>query len=94
MSHTPPPGVPILPQAGSPTPTVVPAPSVFTKLTARERDIALRLASGATNREIAGVLNISIKTVDTHRGHVLKKLECKNNVALCRLLIREGLVQP
>jgi DNA-binding NarL/FixJ family response regulator len=43
-------------------------------LTAREQQVMEMLARGLTNREIAEHLEISIKTVDTHRGHVLKKL--------------------
>lgn len=63
-------------------------------LSAREHEVALLLARGDTNREIATALNISIKTVDTHRGHILKKLKLKNNVALVRHMIRAGLVTP
>jgi DNA-binding CsgD family transcriptional regulator len=68
--------------------------SLWAGLTAREMEIALMLGNGNTNREIAKALNISIKTVDTHRGHLLKKLECRNNVALVRYLIRESRVTP
>ncbi len=63
-------------------------------LSARELEVADLLARGAPNREIAKALGISIKTVDTHRAHVLKKLDCANNVALCRRMIREGRVAP
>ena len=64
------------------------------RLTEREQEIAFMLGTCETNREIAKALGISIKTVDTHRGHILKKLGCKNNVALARFMIREGLVKP
>lgn len=70
------------------------APTLWDRLTLREREVALMLARGDTNREIANALGISIKTVDTHRGHVLAKLECKNNVGLARFMIREGRVTP
>jgi DNA-binding CsgD family transcriptional regulator len=49
------------------------------------------LARGDANREIAKALGISIKTVDTHRGHVLKKMKLKNNVALALWCVRAGL---
>lgn len=65
----------------------------FPALTSREREVALLLAVGKTNREIAKDLGISIKTIDTHRGHILKKLELRNNVELARMAIREGYVQ-
>jgi DNA-binding CsgD family transcriptional regulator len=50
------------------------------------------LAEGKTNREIAELLNISVKTVDTHRGHVLKKLRLRNNSDITRFAIQHGLM--
>jgi DNA-binding NarL/FixJ family response regulator len=74
---------------------VVPSEEVpFPELTDRERAVALRLSIGDKNSEVAAALNISIKTVDTHRAHALKKLKCRNNVDLARLAIRLGYVQP
>jgi DNA-binding NarL/FixJ family response regulator len=71
------------------------APSTpFPTLSPREREVALLLARGATNRAIAKDLDISIKTVDTHRQKVMNKLELDNNVMLCRLAIREGWIKP
>ena len=46
----------------------------------------------ATNREIADTLSISVKTVDTHRGHVLKKLRLRNNSDITRFAISNGLI--
>jgi two-component system response regulator NreC len=45
-----------------------------------------------TNREIAEHLDISIKTVDTHRGHILKKLRLRNNSDLTRFAVKHGYV--
>src|SRR5512146_1365723 len=56
-------------------------------LTAREQQVMEMLARGMTNREIAEHLAISIKTVDTHRGHVLKKLGLRNNSELTRFAV-------
>lgn len=67
----------------------IPEPA-FPELTAREREVALLIARGEPNREIATALGVSIKTVDTHRLHILKKLACRNNVELARLAIRRG----
>lgn len=75
-----------------------PAPVPWSALTAREAAVAKYLALGWTNREIAEDLEISIKTVDTHRGHAIKKLAeasgraCRNNSDLTRLAIREGII--
>ena len=54
-------------------------------LSARELQVLRRLALGHTNREIAQAYNISIKTVDTYRLRLLKKLELRNNAELSRL---------
>jgi two-component system, NarL family, invasion response regulator UvrY len=62
-------------------------------LTAREQQVMEMLARGMTNREIAEHLEISIKTVDTHRGHVLKKLGLRNNSELTRFAVKHGYVQ-
>jgi len=61
-------------------------------LTAREQQVMEMLARGMTNREIAEQLDISIKTVDTHRGHVLKKLGIRNNSELTRFAVKHGYV--
>lgn len=62
------------------------------RLTARELQVMEMLARGMTNREIAHHFDISIKTVDTHRGHVLKKLGVRNNSELTRFAVRHGYV--
>ena len=67
-------------------------PSPFDALTPRELEVATRLATGATNREIADEFDISVKTVDTHRGHVLTKVGARNNVTLAHLALRFGLI--
>lgn len=67
------------------------AASPISLLTSREREIAEKLSLGAKNSEVAEELQVSIKTVDTHRAHILKKLNCRNNVELARLAIRCGL---
>ncbi len=61
-------------------------------LTAREQQVMEMLGRGLTNREIAEHLEISIKTVDTHRGHVLKKLQLRNNSELTRFAVKHGYV--
>jgi len=66
--------------------------SVFDKLTPREREVAEWLSVGATNHEIAERLQISVKTVDSHRVRIKEKVKVRNNVELARLALREGLV--
>lgn len=64
------------------------------RLSKRELEILRYLSAGNSNREIAKYLGISVKTVDTHRGHVLKKLALRNNADLTRFAIRHGLIKP
>lgn len=61
-------------------------------LTKREQQVMEMLARGMTNREVAEHLQISAKTVDTHRGHILKKLQLRNNSDLTRFAVRHGYV--
>ncbi len=61
-------------------------------LSARELQVLRRLAMGHTNREIAQAYNISIKTVDTYRLRLLKKLELRNNAELSRFAIQNRLI--
>jgi DNA-binding NarL/FixJ family response regulator len=63
-------------------------------LSTRELQVLRRLALGHTNREIAEAYNISIKTVDTYRFRLLKKLNLRNNAELSRYAIQNGLIEP
>jgi DNA-binding NarL/FixJ family response regulator len=63
-------------------------------LTSRERGIVQLIAEGHSNKAIAGVLNISIKTVETHRSNVMHKLNFTSTAAVVRYAIRNGLIEP
>ena len=62
-------------------------------LSDREIQVLRNLASGKTNREIADIYNISVKTVDTYRSRLLKKLDLKNNAELTRFALKSGLIE-
>jgi DNA-binding CsgD family transcriptional regulator len=64
------------------------------RLSPREAEVMRKLAGGATNREIADELSLSVKTVDTHRGNLLRKLRLRNNSDITRFAIRLGEVTP
>lgn len=68
--------------------------SPLDNLSTRELQVLRRLALGHTNREIASTYNISIKTVDTYRFRLLKKLNLRNNAELSRFAIQNGLIKP
>ncbi len=60
-------------------------------LTERERQILKMLAQGCCTREIADRLHLSVKTVGTHRSHIMSKLEIHSIAELTKFAIREGL---
>ncbi len=62
-------------------------------LTEREREILVLLAEGLTNAQIAERLFISVKTVQTHRAHIMEKLDLHDRALLVRYAIRKGLIQ-
>jgi DNA-binding NarL/FixJ family response regulator len=68
--------------------------SPLDSLSMRELQVLRRLALGHTNREIAQAYSISIKTVDTYRFRLLKKLNLRNNAELSRFAIQNRLVEP
>ena len=64
------------------------------KLTPREREVVKLIAEAYTNKEIAAILNLAEKTVESHRANVLAKLGMRDRVELVRYAIRRGLVEP
>ncbi len=68
--------------------------SSLDSLSMRELQVLRRLAMGHTNREIANAYHISIKTVDTYRARLLKKLGLRNNAELSRFAIQNRLIEP
>ncbi|HTQ55380.1 MAG TPA: response regulator transcription factor [Bryobacteraceae bacterium] len=61
-------------------------------LTSREREVLQMIAEGKTNKEIATVLNLSVYTVDAHRGRIMEKLNLHSVNELVRFAVRNGLV--
>jgi DNA-binding NarL/FixJ family response regulator len=62
------------------------------ELTAREREVLKLIAEGNTNQDIADLLCLSRKTVETHRGNIMDKLDLHKVTDLVKYAIREGLV--
>jgi DNA-binding NarL/FixJ family response regulator len=65
----------------------------FDPLTPRELEILKLIAEAHTSKEIAGMLFISVKTVERHRANILEKLGMRDRVELTRYAIRRGLIQ-
>lgn len=64
------------------------------KLTGRQREILQLIAEGCSTKQIAQRLDLSVKTVETHRAQLMERLEIHDVPGLVRLAIRTGLVQP
>jgi len=65
----------------------------FDLLTAREREVLQLLAEGKVAKEIATALDISIYTVDAHRGRIMKKLALRSLGELVKFAMRKGLIE-
>ena len=63
-------------------------------LTKRERDVVILVAEGHSNKGVGDALNISAKTVESHRRNVMHKLGLKSTAELVRYAVRYGLIQP
>jgi DNA-binding NarL/FixJ family response regulator len=63
-------------------------------LTSREREVVQLVAEGKSTKEVASVLGISVKTAESHRAHVMRKLGIHEAAGLVRYAIRQGLVEP
>ncbi len=61
-------------------------------LSSREREVLQMLAEGKTNKEIAVILNLSVYTVDAHRGRIMEKLNLHSINELVRFAVRNGLI--
>ena len=61
-------------------------------LSSREREVLQMLAEGQTNKEIATTLNLSVYTVDAHRGRIMEKLNVHSINELVRFAVRNGLI--
>jgi DNA-binding NarL/FixJ family response regulator len=64
----------------------------FELLTGREREILQLLAEGRANKEVASLLNISSTTVETHRGHILRKLSLHGTADLILYAVRKKII--
>jgi DNA-binding NarL/FixJ family response regulator len=61
-------------------------------LTDREREILQLIAEGRTNKEVAAMLNVSLSTVETHRTHILQKLDLHSIPELILYAVRKGII--
>jgi DNA-binding NarL/FixJ family response regulator len=69
------------------------APTELDKLTTREREVLQLIAEGNSSAEVANILYISVRTVDTHRHNIMEKLDIHSIAGLTKFAIRTGLCQ-
>lgn len=63
-------------------------------LTPREREVLQLIAEGKTTKDIAGLLGVSVKTIESHRVRLMEKLDIRQTAGLVRYAIRRGMIQP
>ena len=63
-------------------------------LSAREREIVQLLAEGKSSKEVAVILGISVKTAETHRSNIMRKLEMHSVSELIRYAVRNNMIEP
>jgi DNA-binding NarL/FixJ family response regulator len=63
-------------------------------LTPREREVIQLLAEGRSNKEVADILRISVRTAETHRTNIMRKLDCHSLSDLTRYAIRNNIIHP
>jgi len=64
------------------------------RLSRREREVLVQIAGGLSNKEIASRLGVSVRTIETHRERVMRKLNIHSVAGLTRFALAEGLVSP
>lgn len=69
-------------------------PNPLDRLTTREREVLQLIAEGNTNKEIAALLELSVKTVEAHRANLMAKLDIHDTATLTRFAISRGVVEP
>jgi len=79
---------------GFSNPASTQAPPLHKSLTAREREIVQLLAEGKSSKEVAVALGISVKTADTHRSNIMRKLEIHSVSELVRYAVKNNMIEP
>jgi DNA-binding NarL/FixJ family response regulator len=70
-----------------------PTPEWLSRITDRERDVLAGIACGCGNKDIARSLNLSVKTIEKHRGNLMRKLDVHGTAALTLFAINHGLIR-
>ncbi len=68
------------------------AEDTYELLTTREREVLQLVAEGKSNKDVANLLNLSLYTVETHRTHILQKLNLHSVPELILYAVRKGII--
>ncbi len=68
-------------------------PDELQVLSDREREVLQLIAEGKSNKEVAQMLNVAVSTAESHRKHIMEKLDLHNTAAVVRFAVRKGIVQ-
>jgi DNA-binding NarL/FixJ family response regulator len=71
-----------------------PAESPKLRLTARQREIVQLLAEGKSSKEVAVQLGLSVKTAETHRANIMRRLDCHSVSEVVRYAVRNNIIEP
>jgi DNA-binding NarL/FixJ family response regulator len=77
----------------SPRESSSPEVGYSSSLTARQREIVQLLAEGKSSKEVASALGLSVKTAETHRANIMRRLDCHSVTALVRYAIRNHIIE-
>lgn len=77
-----------------PSDSAEPPDTIGDRLTTREREVVQLLSEGKSSREVASVLSISVKTAETHRANIMRKLEIHSVSELVRYAVRNQIIEP
>jgi DNA-binding NarL/FixJ family response regulator len=64
------------------------------RLTQRQKEIVQLLAEGKSSKEVASALGVTVKTAETHRANIMRRLDCHSVTALVRYAIRNHIIEP
>lgn len=73
--------------------SLAPTPAVNNPLSPREREVVQLVAEGKSNKEVASILDLSIKTVETHRANIMDKLSLHSVADLVRYAVRNHIIE-
>jgi DNA-binding NarL/FixJ family response regulator len=68
--------------------------SAENRLTSRQREIVQLLAEGKSSKEVAVALGMSVKTAETHRSNIMRRLDCHSVSEIVRYAIRNKIIEP